>query len=509
MFTKPSAGQAEHLTRLRHYYIAAVVLWTLVLAGLFAYAVHTAHDTTMALARKEALANFNKDQAFRFWATTHGGVYVPATPQTPPNPRLAEVPERDIITPSGRHLTLMNPAYMVRQLNEQYAELYGVKGHITSEKLMRPENAPDVWEVNALHRFEKGAKEVMSISDIDGKPYLRFMRPMYIQEGCLKCHGFQGYKVGDLRGGVSVAVQLQPYYDDERHFVLDAVGSYGFLWLVGLAGLTFGWLRLRADHLELEKVSEAIRQLNAGLEQRVNERTAEINAANQELEAFAYSVSHDLQAPLRAISGFSRAVLEDYGPQLDVDGRDYLERLDRNAIKMGQLITDMLKLSRSTRGEMHRDAVDLSGLANEIFDELREEQPERRVETVVQPALAAHGDPRLLRAVLENLLRNAWKFTGRSAAPRIEFGAAETSRGRAYFVRDNGAGFDMTYADKLFAPFKRLHGTDEYPGSGIGLAIVQRAVHRHGGEVWAEAVVGVGATFYFTLSEAKEKGDGD
>jgi PAS domain S-box-containing protein len=241
-------------------------------------------------------------------------------------------------------------------------------------------------------------------------------------------------------------------------------------------------------------------------EQEIDQRSAQLEASNRELEAFCYSVSHDLRAPLRGIDGFSQALLEDYAGRLDNQGKDYLQRVRAATQRMGTLIDDLLDLSRITRAEMRRETVNLSELAHAIATELRQGQPERNVEFVIAPELRAEGDSGLMRAVLENLLGNSWKFTSRRERARIELGCTQADGTSAFFVRDNGAGFDPAYADRLFGAFQRLHDKNDFPGTGVGLATVQRIIHRHGGRIWAESAVERGATFYFTLLEARPGG---
>jgi len=258
-------------------------------------------------------------------------------------------------------------------------------------------------------------------------------------------------------------------------------------------------LGVTLDITKRKQVEEQIAKLNEELEQRVMQRTAELTASNKELEAFCYSVSHDLRAPLRSIDGFSALVMGRCSNILDATTLDYLQRARDAAQQMGHLINDLLQLSRVTRCELHHAPVDLSAIASTIAEELKGSDPNREASFVLQPGIVALGDSRLLRVVLENLLNNAWKFTSLQREPRIEFGVLHENNLTAYFVRDNGAGFDMAYVHKLFVPFQRLHSVSEFPGTGVGLASVQRIVQRHGGRVWTEGAVGCGATFYFTL----------
>ncbi len=658
----PDETKAEQV-RVRRYASIIAVGWTAAVAVSLLWNLHQERQEALSVAISQAQAAYDKDVVYRRWNAEHGGVYVPVTPDTQPNPYLSHMPERDITTPSGRLLTLVNPAYMTRQVYELMMKQNGVRGHITSLKPIRPENAPDPWEIEALQTFERGEAEVSALREIDTEVYMWLMRPLVIEEGCLKCHAAQGYKLGDIRGGISVAVPMASLWNIGQGNIPALLLGHVVLWLFGLGGISFAGLHMnqriqereqaqaitreaerryrnlfeqapvmyvitrneegkpviadcnkrfastlgysRAEILERpladfyapesvtrlledgyeralrgpfvseerrlltydgraietqlhalpetdsmgrvigtramymdiserKRVERALRELNEELERRVVERTRELKEradenetlnqgmlamledlreinlryretaqqlqqANAELEAFAYSVSHDLRAPLRAIDGFAQVLEEDYGSQLGTDGQHYLERVRAGSRRMGQLIDDLLTLSRLGRRELTRETLNLTALIQKIYELFAEERAGREIDFRVSDCPPVQADPSLMDVMLVNLLSNALKFTRDRTPAVIEFGCQTEDDQSVFFVRDNGVGFDMEYADKLFAPFQRLHRTEEYEGTGIGLAIVQRVIHRHGGDVWAEAEVDKGATFYFRL----------
>jgi PAS domain S-box-containing protein len=724
---------------LRHYGWILIGVWTLVAASSLGWNLLQDREESLRVARQIALTNYERDVLYRRWAAAHGGVYVPVTPNTPPTPYLERLPERDIVTASGRRLTLLNPAYMTRQIYELAQESGLPRGHLTSLKPLRPQNAPDPWEKKALEAFEHGKAEVSEVVLVNGQFSMRLMRPFRINPSCLSCHEEQGYKVGDIRGGISVSVPMAPIMPKASHTLSLTLGHL-VLWMLGVVGIVlagrrisastaeamkaqeaaaaatmavqtvdgmldgvvitdlrgrithtnkalteyFGWgrevvgelatkivvdrdaamilpgltacltqgyardlecglltkdrrevpvlinasvitdpqgrplgviwairditalrqaemaleterrrllslleelpayvnlkapdysikfanryfrerfgepggrpcyqvmrgynapcedchvmkildthepqerewthrgersyhtydypfadsdgspliLELGIDVTDRKQAEEEIRQLNAELELRVMRRTAQLEAANKELESFSYSVSHDLRAPLRAIDGFSRILLNDHAGRLGAEGQRLLGIIRANTQNMGQLIDDLLAFSRLGRREVKVADLDMETLVRDAVVELQNTLGDRTVEWDLKPLPATRADRALMHQVWVNLLGNALKFTRLKEAAVIEVGCRPARDEDIYYVKDNGVGFDMQYAHKLFGVFQRLHRYEEFEGTGVGLALVQRIVQRHGGRVWGEGQVNGGACLYFSL----------
>ena len=313
----------------------------------------------------------------------------------------------------------------------------------------------------------------------------------------------QTYKV--VRDELVSLASGMPYFQGETVFyTMDGEEIQVTIRVNIVSGYEKTWGRIlvsMTDITERIRAEEHVLKLNDELEDRVQKRTEELESANKELESFAYSVSHDLRSPLRGMDGFSLLLLEDYSSQLDEQGQNYLKRIRATTQRMARLIDDLLKLSRVTRSEISRQEVDLSKMANEVSEELVNSQPQRHVEWSIAENLVVKADPGLMHIVLDNLLGNAFKFTSKQADAKIEMGSFQENKDTIYFVSDNGAGFDMAYKDKLFGTFQRLHNINEFEGTGIGLALVQRVILRHGGQIWAEGALEKGATVYFTLAK--------
>jgi len=426
---------------------------------------------------------------------------------------------------------LFSSSYMVRVMHGFFNEerikdgLPSVYYKMAADNPRNPVNQATALESRLIQRFNEHRELTQHREEVtvEGRRYLLHAIPFLENNAaCLRCHGRReeaplglralypgegGFneKVGMIRAVEVIRAPLDR--EIQMAVIASAAITGGLLALMALFMFSTRLrllVRVRTAELEEEvrerRHAEAeVRNLNRDLEQRVEARTAQLSAANRELDAFAYSVSHDLRAPLRAIDGFSRALVEDCAQSLDETGKGYLERVRKSCQHMASLIEDLLHLSRLSRRELETQEVDLSDLAREVAETLSLGTPERHTEFTIEPGLTAQGDPTLLRDVLDNLMGNAFKFSSKTPRAKVEFGRTESRGQAAYFVRDNGAGFDMQYADKLFGTFQRLHSREEFEGSGIGLATVHRILTRHGGQIWAESRPNEGATFFFTI----------
>jgi len=462
-----------------------------------AWSLYYAYWKDLEVAHHHAVAAFEKDLVYRRWATMHGGVYVEATPHTPPNPYLAHLPERDITTPSGRSLTLMNPAYMTREVYQLGSKQYGLRGHITSLTPLRPENAPDPWESRALRAFEQGEKEVSSIVKIDGSPYLRFMRPMITEEGCLKCHGIQGYKVGDIRGGISVSVPLAPLR--ALSFRRDAVIASAFV-LLGLAGV--GGIVLFTRHLGRYLHAQKYAEIELA------RAKAAAEAANKAKSDFLASMRHELRTPLGAIIGFSEGLLEraDRHP-LNDHQKDRIEKIYQSGEYLLSLINDILDLAKVESGTMEvtRTSFDVDELVGEvqaIAMELARSKPNVEIRKEVAPDLPPiTSDREKLKQILVNLAGNAVKFTDEGS---VTLAARRQGSQFVLSVTDTGAGIPANELHRVFEKFHQVRQTTSRPakGTGLGLTICKQYADLLGGSISVSSEVGGGTTFELRFPES-------
>jgi signal transduction histidine kinase len=478
---------------LKRYQILTVAAWSALIGGSFAWNWQQESRSVMESARAEARSNLDRDSAYRSWLVEQGGIYIRPTPKIPQDPYLVH-PRKNVITTDGETLTLLNPAFVLREVQANQADPARSQSRVISVHPLNPKNAADDWEREGLDGLSSGLERVERVETPAG-PQLRAMRPFFVSAPCLACHA--GFKVGDIAGAISTAVPLAPYLEISIRAKRGFAVSHGLIWLAGLAGIVFAFRRTRRYLLAEREWAASVAGLNAELEQRVAARTEELTGALREIESFSYSVSHDLRTPLRALNGYAHLLKESLGEKLGREELHLLNRIAHNAEKMGQLIDDILEYSRTARRSLNPVPVDLAPMVAELVAEQAEHFPAARIE--VGPLPRVEGDPVMLRQAFFNLIGNALKFSSGRATPRIEIGAEAANGMARCHVRDNGTGFDMAYAGKLFSLFQRLHRESEYPGTGVGLAIVKRIVERHGGRIWAEAAPDAGATFHFTL----------
>ncbi len=478
---------------LKRYQILTVAAWSVLIGGSFAWNWQQESRSVMESARAEGRSNLDRDSAYRSWLVEQGGIYVRPTPRIPQDPYLVH-PRKNVVTTEGDALTLLNPAFVLREVQKNQADPARGHSRVVALHPLNPKNAADDWEREGLDGLSSGIERSERVEAPAG-PQLRAMRPFFVSSPCLACHA--GFKAGDIAGAISTVVPLAPYLDISGRAKRGFAVSHGLIWLAGLTGIVFAFRRTRRYLAAEREWAASVAGLNAELEQRVAARTEELTRALREIESFSYSVSHDLRAPLRALNGYAHLLKESQAEKLSREDLHLLDRIAHNAEKMGQLIDDILEYSRTARRAMYPVPVALAPLVAELVAEQAEHYPAARFD--IAPLPSVEGDPVMLRQVFSNLIGNALKFSSGCAEPRIGIGAEATDGMLLCHVRDNGTGFDMAYAEKLFSLFQRLHRESEFPGTGVGLAIVKRIIERHGGRIWAEAAPDAGATFHFTL----------
>lgn len=453
------------------------------------------YNNSLQVARIQALASFEEDIIYRRWNSSLGGLFTWSTEKLQPNPYL-DVEDRDLKLEDGRILTLVNPAYMTRMVHEIHNSKSGIKGHITSLNPIRPLNVADKWETVALEKFEQGASEFSSLEEMAGEQHFRFMKPLMVEESCLKCHAKQGYKLGQIRGGISVSLPMEGINKIMKAEQNSSVFIHLLFLIASLAGLMISYQSIHQGMLLKQQAEEQLKFANENLKE-----------ANSELESFTYTVSHDLRTPLRHINGFSEILMKRVQEEGCTDTEDILSKILKATDRMDQLIEDLFNLSLMQSKELEIQKCDLAEIARSVIETLKTSEPERQINFEVEETLTVSCDIKLIKIALENLLGNSWKFCSRQEKTEISMGEKPGENGeRNFYIRDNGAGFNPAFIDKLFQPFQRLHSGSEFSGTGVGLATVSRIIHRHGGRIWAESQEGQGATFYFTLGESGVSG---
>ncbi|KPA17248.1 membrane protein containing ATP-binding region, ATPase-like domain protein [Candidatus Magnetomorum sp. HK-1] len=495
------------------YIILLLIFWTSGLTASFVWSYISENKKTIALARKEALTVFKKDLSYRLWASTHGGVYVPVTEQTPSNKYLSHIPERDIVTPSGKKLTLMNPAYMIRQIMENYSKTYGIKGHITSLKLLNPINKPDEWERNALNSFKKGIEEIFEIRQISGNPYIRLIRPIITKKGCLKCHGHQGYKVGEARGGVSVSVPLESYNKMKKNSIKRLLISHVLIWLFGTIIIFFIAL-FNIKRIKEKSIADAeIYELNKHLDQKIKEtekaykelKSTQAQLIHSEklsvLGEMAAGVAHEMSQPLNIIKILSQLLIAsiDEGNASDDNNEEGLKSIIDQVNKMSEIIHHMRVFTRKTQ-DIVLEMININEIVEDSLKLYRSQLNKYNIKMVKKlnenlPDIK--GNPVQIEQILINLFTNARLSMEKSNKTKKELVIRTYEKVDEKIVclevEDSGDGIPKDMQDKIFQSFFTTRESDE--GTGLGLSIVKQIVDHHDAKIEVESEVGQGALF--------------
>jgi signal transduction histidine kinase len=503
-----NSGQEASSNKNRQHVLGVHVLWAVIVLSSLVWSCVSIRSNTYSNARLEAIATHNKDIAYRRWAASHGGVYVPVSENTPPSPYLQHIPDRDITTTTGKKLTLINPAYMTRQVHEIGTGEYGVRGHITSLNPIRPGNAPDMWERKALIKIETTRQEISGIELIDGEKFMRVMHPMIAEQRCLKCHAKQGYKVGDLRGGISVSVPMDRYMASLNSSILSISLWHGLIWALGAASIIY-----------------ACRVINSRIDERDrSEKDREkllksLSAKNKELQSIVYVASHDLKSPLVNIAGFSSELgkecdeLEKLINEIEVDADkkgkveniinenipESLRFIKAGTTKMFTLLEGLLNISRIGTAETDIRHLDANKIIRYVRDTIEFQVKETNTEIIIDKLPGCLGDEEMVNQMFSNILGNAIKYLDPARKGKIHIHGKIENGMSIYCFQDNGIGIAEQHLDKIFEVFHRLDPQSHEAGEGLGLSIVQRIVDKLDGQISVESKPGEGSTFSVSL----------
>ncbi len=483
---------------IKPYAAILMAVWTLLVAGSMIWNAYQGEREVYSMARIQARVVHQRDVIYRRWNADHGGVYVPARGKTIPNPYI-DLPNRDIPGPSGIPLTLMNPAYMTRQIHELAKEAYGVHGHITSLKPIRPENAADPWETRALRTFESGAAEVSSVEEIEGESYMRLMRPLVTEEDCLACHSDQGYSIGDVRGGLSVAIPMAPLWRIERARIVGISIAHGLVWLAGLLGIVAGTRRLEHQEGARAKAAEALREANRKL---IESEGLKEDLTNMIVHDMKNPVNNTMMALDLIGLEFGDEARERQGESRD----DCLDLAKRNQFKLSEMITNLLEICKfdGEGVEIRKEKLDLLDLVNRTVErhsvEMREES--KKINVSVHPeARWIESDRRLIERILSNLISNSIKHSYENGGISVRVDRGPEEQWITLSVRDSGEGIPTEDHEKIFEKFgqSELRELGRRSDTGLGLAFCKMAVEALGGRIWVESEVEEGSCFTFTL----------
>jgi signal transduction histidine kinase len=500
-----------------------LVGWTIIVGVIAFWAYQTTYSETLILVRREAYQGYEKDVMFRSWVAEHGGVYVPVTGKTQPNPYLSKIKERDIITPSNRKLTLMNPAYVTREVHELSFKKSGIKGHITSLNPIRKENSADEWETKALHSFEKGSKEYFGFDYIQNEKFFRFMAPLVTDAECLKCHKAQGYKVGEIRGGISSSVPWKLYEASITKQTETILMRYGIIWLLGFVGISVVKRRFLIYITKRDEYEDAMKRLNEDLQiskkvieenlseknilvEKLTETKEKLEKINSEKDKFFSIIAHDLRSPFQGFIGMTEIMADNEHGFSREELLTISSEMNRSAINLYKLLTNLLEWAKVQKGSVAWEPkeINLADFINSninLIDKLGK-QKEIKLFSEVPDNQKVFADEAMLNSVLRNLLSNAIKFTQNEGTVLVK--SKEIGNKMIEIsISDSGIGMPESLVAKLFKLEEKVGrlGTEGELSTGLGLLLCKEFVEKHGGKIWVESQEGVGSTFYFSVPE--------